>query len=115
MVLPREHPILQWRAWWVASLLKRVAIQSHGRAVSEYATGHRMKTELSCFVEAVLWMANMHVGALNKYDSEWSDGAFLGASGIGIGVLIGTKDGIVKTTDYGTAEAGEVESSSVGA
>ena len=46
-VLPREHPILQWCAWWAASLLNRVAVQSHGRTVFEYATGLRMKTQLS--------------------------------------------------------------------
>ena len=40
---------------------------------------------------------------MNKYDSGWSDGVFLGVAGMGIGVLIGTKDGIVKTTDYWTA------------
>ena len=38
-----------------------------------------------------------------RYDSEWADGVFLGVSGMGIGVLIGTKGGIVQTTDYRTA------------
>ena len=38
------------------------------------------------------------MGALNKYDSDWSDGVFLGVSGLGIGVLIGTKFGTVRTT-----------------
>ena len=52
-----------------------------------------MDTQLSCFSEAVLWRSKRHVGALNKYDSEWADGVFLGVSGVGIGVLIGTKNG----------------------
>ena len=60
-----------------------------------------MKTQLSCFGEAVLWRAKRHVGALNTYDSEWSDGVSLGVAGMGIGV-----DGIVKTTDYRTAPEG---------
>ena len=68
-VLPREHPILQWCAWWAASFLNRVAIKSHSRTVLEYAAGHRMKTQLSCFGEAVFWSAKRHAGALNKYDT----------------------------------------------
>ena len=67
MVLPREHPILQWFAWCTASLLDRVSINSHGRAVSEYAIGHCTKAQLSCFGEAMLWRAKRHVGALDKY------------------------------------------------
>ena len=107
MTIPREHPILQWCAWWAASLLNRVAIKSHGRTVFEYATGHRMKTQLACFWQAVLSRAKRHAGALNKYDSEWSDGVFLGVSGMGICVLVGTKLGIVRTTDYRMAPEGK--------
>ena len=39
---------------------------------------HRMKTQLAGFGQAVFWRAKRHVGVLNKYDSEWSDGVFLG-------------------------------------
>ena len=55
MTLPREHPILQWCAWWATSLLNRVAITSHGRTVFEYATANHMKTQLACFGQAFLW------------------------------------------------------------
>ena len=79
---------------------------SHGRTVFEDATGHRMKTQLSCFCEAVFWRAKGHVGALNKYDSEWADRVYLGVSSMDIGALIGTKNGIVKADDYRTAPAG---------
>ena len=65
-----------------------------------------MKTHLSWFGEAVLWRAKRHVGALNKYDSELADGGFLGVTGMGIGMLIETKDGIIKTTEYRTAPEG---------
>ena len=101
-VLPREHRIFQWCVSWAASLLNRVAIQSHGRTVFEHATGHRMKTPVSCFGEAVLWTAS----ALDKYDIEWADGVFLGVSGMGIGVLIGTKNGIVNQLIIGLLRRG---------
>ena len=106
MSLPRDHPMLQWCAWWSASLLNRVAIKSHGRTVFEYATGHRMKSQLSCFGEAILWRSKRRVGALNKYDSEWADGVFLGIAGMGTSVLVGTKDGIVLTNDFSMAPEG---------
>ena len=106
MTLARDHPILQWCAWWSASLLNRVAIKSHGRTVFEYATGHKMKTPLAMFGEAILWRAKRHVGALNKYDSEWADGVFLGVSGMGTSILVGTKNGIVRTNDFRMAPEG---------
>ena len=42
----------------------------------------------------------------NGGDYESGGGYFLGVSGIGIGVLIGTNNGIPKTTDYRTAPEG---------
>ena len=40
-----------------------------------------------------------HIGALNKYDSEWTDGIFLVVSGLGVSVLVGTSGGIIETSD----------------
>ena len=65
-----------------------------------------MKTQLAFFGQAVLWRAKRHVGALNKYDSAWSDGVSLGVSGLGIGVLIGVALGILRATDYRIASEG---------
>ena len=106
VVLPKRHPVLQWCAWWSASLLNRVVVKSHGRTVFEYTTGHRMKVPVSCFGEAVLWRRKRSAGAMNKHDSEWADGIYLGISGTSTSVLIGTASGIVKTTDYRMAPEG---------
>ena len=99
-VLPKRHPILQWCAWWAASVLNRVAVKTHGRTVYEYITGHRMKTPISCFGEAVLWRRRRSAGNLNKHDSEWADGVYLGVSGLSTGALIGTANGVVRTADF---------------
>ena len=98
--LPKTHAVFQWMAWWAASLLNRVAIRSYGRTVFEHTTGHRMKTPMCSFGEAVVWRTKRHAGKLNKWDSEWKDGIFLGISGMTNSVLMGTKDGISKTQDY---------------
>ena len=84
----KDHPVLQWLAWWSASVLKRVAVKSHGRTVFEHTVGHRMKTPLCAFGESFLYRTKRHIGALNKYDSEWTDGIFLGVSGLGVSVLV---------------------------
>ena len=70
-------------------MLNRVAIKSHGRTVFEHTTGHHMKTPLCSFGEAVLWRRKRHSGDLNRWDSEWADGVFLGVSGMGNSVLLG--------------------------
>ena len=72
--LDKRHPILQWCAWWSASVLGRVEVKSHGRTVYEYVTGHRMRSQMAMFGEAVLWRSKRQPGELNKHDSEWKDG-----------------------------------------
>ena len=59
-----------------------------------------MKSPLCSFGEAILWRTKRHAGNLNQWDREWSDGIFLGISGMGNSVLVGTSDGIFKTNDY---------------
>ena len=98
--IPREHDVLQWMAVWAAGLLNRVPVHSHGRTVFEYVTGHRMKSPLAIFGEAVMWRRKRHGGALNKYDSEWADGIDLGVAGLSTESIVGTKSGIVRANDF---------------
>ena len=100
LVLPKSHPVLQWCAFWAAGVLNRSAVKSHGRAVFEYACGHRTKIALARFGEAVLWRAKRHSGDLNKHDSEWRDGIYLGVAGMSSSLSIGTSSGIVRVVDY---------------
>ena len=50
-----------------------------------------------------------HAGALNKRDSEWSDGVFLGISDMSNSILVGTDGGIFKTRDYKRSPDREAE------
>ena len=62
--VPKDHPVLQWLAWWSVSVLNMVAAKSHGRTVFEHTVGHRMKTplskglifHLSCLMFQGLWL-----------------------------------------------------------
>ena len=93
--LPLDHPMLQWMAWWSASLLNRVAVRHHGRTTHEFITGHKMKLPLPCFGETLLWRQKRSTSNLGKHDSEWTEGVFLGMSGTSAELVLGTKVGIV--------------------
>ena len=105
--LPREHPVLQWMSVWAAGILNRVPIRSHGRTVYEHVTGHRMKVPLAIFGESVMWRRKRHPGALNKFDSEWADGIYLGVAGLSTEAVIGTKSGIVRTNEFRLSPEGK--------
>ena len=96
-------------AVWAAGVLNRVPIRSHGRTVLEHVTGHRMKVPLGVFGEAVMWRQKRHPGALNKCDSEWSNGVYLGVAGLSVEALIGTCNGVVRTNDFRKAPEGQME------
>ena len=53
-----------------------------------------------CFFGKRSCIEPRHIGALNKYDSEWTDGIVSGVSGLGVSVLVGTLGGILKAIDY---------------
>jgi hypothetical protein len=105
--IPREHPVLQWMAVWSAGVLNRVPIRSHGRTVYEFVTGHRMKVPMAIFGEAVMWRRKRHSGALNKYDSEWADGVYLGIAGLSTEAIIGTSSGVVRTNEFRVSPDGK--------
>ena len=72
----------------------------------EYACGHRTEIALARFGEAVLWRAKRHAGELNKHDSEWRNGIYLGVAGMSSSSLVGTSSGVVRVIDYRLAPGG---------
>ena len=81
--VPKDHLVLQWLAWWSASVLNRVAVRSHGRTVFEHTVGHCMKTLFFLLDNRSCIEPKDTLGHFNKYDSEWTDGIFLGRIWIG--------------------------------
>ena len=72
--IPKDHPVLQWCTWWAAQVVNRAAVKHDGRTVYGYITGHRTKAPLVCFGETVYWREERTADALNKYDSDISEG-----------------------------------------
>ena len=53
----------------------------------------------ACFGETVLWRKKRTTADLNKHDSEYSEGIFLGMSGMGSELLLGTPHGVCRSRD----------------
>ena len=99
IAIPLHHPLLHWMAWWAAGIYIRFAVRQHGRKAREYGTGHKTKLPVACFGEIVLWRKKRTTAELNKHDVEYCEGVFLGMSGIGSVLVIGTPGGVVRTRD----------------
>ena len=97
--IPLHHPVLQWMAWWSAGIYNRFAVRHHGRTAHEYASGHKTKLPVACFGETVLWRKKRTIAELNKHDVEYSEGVFLGMSGMGSELVVGTPEGVFRTRD----------------
>ena len=97
--IPKDHPVLQCCAWGAAQMVNRAAVKHNARRVYEHTTGHKPKAPLVCFGETVYWREKRASDALNKYDSEISEGIRLGISGESNAVMVGTPGGAVRTID----------------
>ena len=98
--MPSRHVLLQWCAWWAAGILSRFRVGTSGRTPYEVATGHRSKTPIACFGEHILYHKKRNIAGLNKAESEWYDGIYLGMSGSSSYILVGTPQGIERTTSF---------------
>ena len=79
--------------------MNRYVVRRHGKSAYEYSSGHKTKTPVTCFGEKLLWRRRRSPAALNKHDSEWTEGVFVGVSGSSNEVLVSTPDGIVRCRD----------------
>ena len=98
-VVPHGHAILQWAGWWASQIVNRFVVRRHGRSAYEYATGHKTKSPVTCFGEKILWRRKRSAEALNKHDSEWTEGIFIGLTGSSNEVLVSTPGGVVQCRD----------------
>ena len=98
-MIPHQHQILQWAGWWAAQIIYRYAIRHHGRTSYEYVTGHKTKAPITTFGEKILWRKRRHSAELNKHDSEWSEGIFIGLSCASVLVSCPPPIGIVSCRD----------------
>ena len=74
-------------------------MRHHGRTAREYATGHKTKLPVACLGETVLWRKKRTIADLNKHDVEYSEGVFLGTSGMSSEFVLGTPQGVVRSRD----------------
>ena len=92
-----RYRALTWCAWWASLLLNRVRVTPNGRTPWEMVCGHKARTPLAIFGEKVLVRQPRAVSRRGKFDSEWCEGIFLGASGNE--TVIATAEGVVRSRD----------------
>ena len=57
------------------------------------------KLPVACFGKTVLWRKKRTTADLNKHDVEYSDGVFLGISGMSAELLVGTPRAVFRIQD----------------
>ena len=70
----------------------RTVIRRNGATDGSNPTGigHKTKLPVACFGETVLWRQRRNIAELGKHDVEYTEGVFLGISGMSTKFLVGT-------------------------
>ena len=90
--VPVKGRISAWLVQWSAVILNRYWVGSRGRTAFQLVNGHQCKRPVARFGESVQFMrSGTHV---DKAESMWSSGIFLGMNAKSIDSIISTNEGI---------------------
>ena len=101
-VIEAEHPSLPWLVNHAAYLLTRFQVGVDGRTAYERLRGKPFRRTMLPFGECVHWMPSGRAKALrlgqklNKLESKWRDGVFLGFKESSNEYFIGTPTGVFR-------------------
>ena len=95
LVIKDDHPVMAWIPQHSGFLLSRFQVAADGK------TAHRLKgkayrRELDDFAEKVRFMPVTHGGHMNKLESRWELGRFVGIRPKSNEALIMTERGVVR-------------------
>jgi len=96
--IPINHPIIPWLVMYAGFALRCYLVGRDGKTAYQRIRGKRFDRELGEFGEKVLFKRNRHtIGpSLNKWNSMWGTGIFLGVKSDSSEFFIGTSEGILK-------------------
>ena len=96
--IPVNHPVVQWLVTYAGFALRCYSVGRDGKTAYQRIRGKRFDRELVEFGERVHFKRNRHtIGpVLNKWNSMWGTGIFLGVKADSSEFFIGTSDGILK-------------------
>ena len=95
--IPTDAVILQWLVRWVAMLHSRFRRGSDGKTAYERQRGRKCSLEVIPFGESVHYRRLDVDENRNKLESRWEDGIWLGHARGSSEVLIGTREGVVRS------------------
>ena len=86
--------MMSWLVSWAADEIFRYKVHSSGRTSHKWITGHRCDQPVAGFGENINFKFTTDKNHMNKMNTEWCTGYFLGVSGKTIEYLVATSDGI---------------------
>ena len=91
-----NHPILAWLPAHAAFLISRYAVGADGKTAYERSRGKKYKRELVPFAERIHFIVPGPKRHMNKLESKWSTGRFVGCVQRTNEMLVMTDRGVVK-------------------
>lgn len=101
------HPVLTWLPAHAAFIITRFAVSKDGKTAFERSRGKPYRRELLPFGERALFMPIKRGTHMNKMDSRWSTGRFVGCVPRTNEVLMMTKEGVERARTVRRMEPSE--------
>ena len=95
-----DHVLLPWLIAYAASLICKFTIGEGGKTAHERARGRKFSKPLPEFGECILYAKYLPKQGHNKLDPQWEKGVFLGVNDSNQELIIGTGNGVVKSTEF---------------
>ena len=93
--LKRDDCSIPWMIKHAADMIRRMLVGKDGRTAYERIKGKKFKGELIEFGE-VIWYMKPGTKGVNKFDSRWETGIWLGIRDESGESIVGTSEGVIK-------------------
>ena len=99
-VLKDDHPIMAWIPEYAGFLLSRFQVAADGKTPYERLKGKEYRRALVDFGERVMFMPTVQGTKMNKLESKWDFGRFVGIRPRSNEAFIMTSDGVQKARSF---------------
>ena len=107
--LKSDDIIVQWMIRWAAMLVSRCSTGKDGLTPYERRRGRRCRIPMVPFGEKVYYKETRGTkDRVNKFDSEWKEGVWLGPARGSNEIIVGTGQGVVRAFSVEIPGGGEV-------
>ena len=96
LVIKDDHPVMAWIPQHAGFLLSRFQVAADGKTAHERLKGKAYRREMVDFAERVVFMPVVLGGKMNKLESKWEPGRFIGVRPKSNEALVMTERGVLK-------------------